>query len=383
MKKSALLLLLSFSLASFLGCKKEPRTDIKVGIISDYRNVNQESKIKTMYDICSSWCEKNNVTHSFRKPNYDMDENRETSLKILLDAGCNVIITLGSSFASAIDKVIEYYPYHKFIALDVSKDDMYNAHFKDFDFDYSNSKWSTYSLPSNLYAFNFDLESTYFSLGYSLAKEGYKYINYVGNKDSIENRRIGYSFIQGADEYRKKNNSEIKIRYAYANFNELDNDIVGRFNTWNGIGEYFEKKIYLCSGANVYKNALISATKRGIENVHVISSEYNYYDMLIDAQKAVYLGGIVSDYERYIPSYLSDILNDNKDLSGEKVCSIECDRMISFSFSSSTWPLTKTNKEEYIDMVNKVSNGDIMINHSLGELPLNDEEVDYQGNLKV
>ena len=34
-------------------------------------------------------------------------------------------------------------------------------------------------------------------------------------------------------------------------------------------------------------------------------------------------------------------------------------------------------------MVNKVSNGDIMINHSLGELPLNDEEVDYQGNLKV
>ena len=38
-------------------------------------------------------------------------------------------------------------------------------------------------------------------------------------------------------------NNELKIRYAYTNFNELDNDIVSRFNTWNGIGEYYEKKL--------------------------------------------------------------------------------------------------------------------------------------------
>lgn len=381
MNKTNLLLLLSFSLTSFLGCKKEPRTDIKVGIISDYRSVTQESKIKTMYDICTSWCDNNNVTYSFRKPNYDKDDNRETSLRILLDAGCNVIITLGSSFASAIDKVIEYYPYHKFIALDVSKDDMYNAHFNDFDFDYSNSKWDDYLLPSNLYALNYDLESTYYSLGYSFAKEGYKYINYVGNIDSVENRRIGYSFIQGANDFKKETNNELKIRYAYTNFNELDNDIVSRFNTWNGIGEYYEKKLYLCSGANAYKNALISATKKGIENVHIISSEYNYYDLLSDEQKSVYLGGIVNDYRKYIPSYLSDILNENKEISGVTKCSSEEGTPVSFITPS--WPFKNTNKDEYNDIVKKVTEGKIEYNHSLYELPLNDEEVEFQGNLKA
>lgn len=386
MKKIMCLSLIMFSFASLTGCKKtEPRKDIKVGIITDYRDTTNESNIKTMFDLCFSWCKKNNVETIYRKPNYDRDENREISMKILLDSGCNVIMTLGSSFASSIDGVIDRYPHHLFIALDMSSHDMYNAHFDEFDFDYENDKWKDYSLPSNLFLLDYDIESTSYALGYTLAKEGYKYLNFVGNRNSIQVNRTGYSFIQGANDYSKQSGEKKYIRYSYTNYNGKDDAIISRFMTWNGIGEYFDKKVYLCDGAEVYKNAIEAATKKGVENVKIISTEYNYSNLLNDEEKNVYLGAITKDYEKYIPSYLDGILNEKNITSRVKMCpSDDFDsNYLDVRYSCDKWNFSITDQKEYEEMVKNALKGEIVFSKSLISIPLGDEEVSYQGNIKA
>jgi basic membrane protein A len=267
MKKRNLLVLGAVVLASsaLVGCGgKTANKNMKVAMITDYGDITDESFNQATYEGAKEWCSSNGITFTYYKPADNTDSERVKSIELAIEKGYNVIVMPGYAFAPAIEATASNTDYAdiKFIALDVAKGDLLAAHFgAEYDYNPDNSKWASYTLPSNVYCAVYQEELAGYMAGYAAVKEGYTKLGFLGGMAVPAVVRYGYGYVQGCDDAAA--GAAIDIKYVYGGQFFGDNDITQVVSEWYRSGT---EVIFSCGGG-IYTSACQAAKDNGGKKV--------------------------------------------------------------------------------------------------------------------
>lgn len=226
-------------------------TDVayKVAMITDYGDITDQSFNQTTYEACKAFAEANGVDFQYFKPAGDNTADRVAMIESAVDQGYNVIVMPGYAFGAAIAETAPKFSDVKFIALDVSADDLGEG----------------FEVPANLYCAVYQEELCGYMAGYAAVKLGYKNLGFLGGMAVPAVQRYGYGFVQGVDAAAAELKlTDVKVNYAYGNQFFGDADITAAMDTWYAGGT----EIVFACGGGIYTSAVDAAKK--VEGAKVI-----------------------------------------------------------------------------------------------------------------
>ena len=221
----------------------------KVAMITDYGDITDQSFNQTTYEACKAFAEANGVDFQYFKPAGDNTADRVAMIESAIDQGYNVIVMPGYAFGAAIAETAPKFEDVKFIALDVSADDL----------------GADFVVPANLYCAVYQEELCGYMAGYAAVKLGYKNLGFLGGMAVPAVQRYGYGFVQGVDAAAAELElTDVKLNYAYGNQFYGDADITAAMDTWYAGGT---EVVFACGGG-IYTSAVDAAKK--VEGAKVI-----------------------------------------------------------------------------------------------------------------
>lgn len=224
-------------------------TTYKVAMITDYGDITDQSFNQTTYEACKAFAEANGVDFQYFKPAGDNTADRVAMIESAIDQGYNVIVMPGYAFGAAIAETAPNFSDVKFIALDVSADDLGKG----------------FVVPANLYCAVYQEELCGYMAGYAAVKLGYKNLGFLGGMAVPAVQRYGYGFVQGVDAAAAELKlTDVKLNYAYGNQFSGDADITAAMDTWYAGGT---EVVFACGGG-IYTSAVDAAKK--VEGAKVI-----------------------------------------------------------------------------------------------------------------
>ena len=143
-------------------------SDMKVAMITDYGDITDQSFNQTTYEACKAFCKDNSLEFTYYKPDGNNDSDREAMVDKAVSDGYNVIVMPGYAFAQCLVDESPMYPDVKFIALDVSQDDIDGAENAD-----------SYT-GDNVYCAIYQEQIPGYMAGYAAVKMGYKKLGFLG-----------------------------------------------------------------------------------------------------------------------------------------------------------------------------------------------------------
>ena len=263
MKKFLALMLALVMALALVACGQQKEPDVqepqgptdtdevtyKVAMITDYGDITDQSFNQTTYEACKAFAEANGVDFQYFKPAGDNTADRVAMIESAIDQGYNVIVMPGYAFGAAIAETAPKFEDVKFIALDVSADDL----------------GADFVVPANLYCAVYQEELCGYMAGYAAVKLGYKNLGFLGGMAVPAVQRYGYGFVQGVDAAAAELElTDVKLNYAYGNQFYGDADITAAMDTWYAGGT---EVVFACGGG-IYTSAVDAAKK--VEGAKVI-----------------------------------------------------------------------------------------------------------------
>lgn len=376
---AALAGLMSVSLVACGSKTKEPAatgepsgssSDMKVAMITDFGDITDQSFNQTTYESSKAFCEENDLEFTYKKPATDADADRISSMQDAIDEGYNVIVMPGFAFASAITELSPENPDVKFVAIDVSQEDL--------DRSSGEKNWSS----PNAYSAIYQEEIAGYMAGYAAVKLGYTKLGFLGGMAQPAVQRYGYGFIQGADEAAVEGDvKDVKINYVYGGDFKGNPDITARMDTWYSAGT---EVVFACGGG-IYTSAAEAAAKVDgkiigvdVDQAPIIDDAYGEGMTITSAMKG--LGETVT-------MILSEIKAGNWDKFGGKIENLG---LVSENPSENYVQLAKTTQwddkfteDDYKALVAKIYNGEIKVSNDTTKMPETKVvKVDDQGTMK-
>ena len=227
-------------------------TDVayKVAMITDYGDITDQSFNQTTYEACKAFAEANGVDFQYFKPAGDNTADRVAMIESAVDQGYNVIVMPGYAFGAAIAETAPKFSDVKFIALDVSADDLGEG----------------FEVPANLYCAVYQEELCGYMAGYAAVKLGYKNLGFLGGMAVPAVVRYGYGFVQGVDAAAADLGlTDVSLNYVYGGQFFGDADITAVMDTWYAGGT---EVVFACGGG-IYTSAVDAAKKVGAKVIGV------------------------------------------------------------------------------------------------------------------
>lgn len=344
-----------------------PATDgkMKVAMITDSGDINDQSFNQTTYEASKAFCETNDLTFKYYKPAGDSTEARVASVEQAIQDGYNVIVMPGYLFGETIVEVADANQDVTFVALDVSKGDL----------------GANYTIPGNVATFVYREEISGFMAGYAAVKEGYMKLGFLGGLGVPAVVRFGYGFVQGANAAAVEMNiaNEVSVNYVYGGQFYGDAAITGAMDTWysNGV-----EVVFACGGG-IYTSACEAAAKVGGKVIGV-DSDQSY---VINKD---YPGMCITSAMKGLAPTVNTVLQAIKDGNWKNYYGTVSNMgMVSGTDASlnyvqlptETWSMTKFTKEDYATLVGKIFDGTITISDATDKMPATTIKVTTQDNI--
>src|SRR5574344_604608 len=382
MKKRSLFILGATAVACFglVSCGESGNTDTssyKVAMITDYGDITDQSFNQATYEGCVDWCKENNVTFTYKKPASNSDASRIESVDGAIEEGYNVIVMPGYAFAPTIDKVADANKDVKFIALDVALGDLLGAHFSDYNYDPTDSKWSSYTLPTNVYCAVYQEELCGYMAGYAAVKEGYTKLAFLGGMAVPAVVRYGYGFVQGANAAAA--GSAIEIIHGYGNQFYGDADIKARTDTWFAAGT---EVVFACGGG-IYTSACESA--QAVEGKIIGVDVDQSYNINKTYGAGMCITSAMKGLAPSVKDKLENVINNNKWESKIETLGLISGTDVDSNYvqlPTASWSMTKFTINDYKALVAKMFSKEITGSNKTTEAPTvaATTKVTYQGN---
>jgi basic membrane protein A len=352
----------------------------KVAMITDYGDITDQSFNQATYEGCKEWCDTNKIDFTYKKPASNTTAARVESVDAAIEDGYNVIVMPGYAFAGTIEETASVNPDVKFIALDVARGDLLEAHYgKNYNYDPDDAQWAGYQLPSNVYCAIYQEELCGYMAGYAAVKEGYTKLAFLGGMAVPAVVRYGYGFVQGANAAAA--GSAIEIIHGYGNQFYGDADIKARTDTWFAAGT---EVVFACGGG-IYTSACESAQAVGGKIIGVdVDQSYNI--------NKTYGAGmcITSAMKGLAPSVkdkLENVINNNKWESKIETLGLISGTDVDSNYvqlPTASWSMTKFTINDYKALVAKMFSKEITVSNKTTEAPTvaATTKVTYQGNIK-
>ncbi|MBE5955222.1 MAG: BMP family ABC transporter substrate-binding protein [Lachnospiraceae bacterium] len=359
--------------------------DMKVAMVTDSGDITDQSFNQTTYETCKAWAEANGVEFNYYKPESDSDEARNASVDQAIADGANVVVLPGYMFAAAVVAQSELYPDVKFVALDVSANDICEKGVGE-GYDYIPENWDVteYYNTENVYCCTYQEEISGYMAGYSAVKMGYKKLGFLGGMAVPAVTRFGYGYVQGADAAAKelKIENEVTVEYVCGGQFYGDADITAYMDTW-----YSTKgvEIVFACGGGIYTSAGEAAVKTGGKVIGVDSDQSATIDGLYG--EGITITSAMKGLDATVKSVLTAI-KDGK--WGEYVGKIENlglvsenndENYVKLPVDTTVWNDGFT-KDDYNTLVTALYKGEVVVNNDITALPQTAIAVNDYGSIK-
>lgn len=217
-----------------------------IAMITDAGNITDHGFNQTAYESCRNWADINDVPFAYYMPENDSDEARNASIDQAAAEGANIIVLPGYVFAAAIVTQPERYPDVKFVALDVSADDICEK-----------GGGEGYH-EANVYCCTYQEELSGYMAGYAAVKSGYRHLGFLGGMSVPAVTRYGYGYLQGIDDAATALGiaDSVEVEYVYGGLFYGDDTITEVMDTWYGA---LGVEVVFACGGRIYTSAAAAA----------------------------------------------------------------------------------------------------------------------------
>ncbi len=305
-RKSALVAMVLIMIFAFSACAKAPETPktpeapqtpetpktpeapaantFELALITDVGTIDDKSFNQGAWEGVEAYAKENNITYKYYQPAEQSDTAYIDSIGLAVKAGAKVIVCPGFLFETPIHTVQTQYPDVKFVILDGA------PHAGDYNIE----------IADNTYSIFYAEEEAGFLAGYSIVKEGYTKLGFMGGMAVPAVVRFGYGFVQGAEfaAHELGLTEDVQLKYTYVGNFSATPENQAKASSWFNEGT---EVIFACGGAvgnSVMKAAEAAGTKvigvdvdQSAESETVITSSMkNLSKSVYDALKAYYGG---------------------------------------------------------------------------------------------
>ena len=378
MKKVLSVLLVLSLIAAMTGCgggtaaEDGKNPDYKVAMITDAGDITDQSFNQITYEAMSEYCEENNISYTYKKPDGDTDYARVAMVDVAVAEGYNIIILPGFSFAATIVEVTEKYPDVKFICLDITEGDIIAAAVGNVY--YANPEAYTvtdYYNQDNTYCAVYKEAIAGYLAGYTAVKLGYHRLGYLGGQAVPAVMRFGCGYLQGIDEAAKELgvSKDVSVEYAYGGQFYGSTEITAAMDTWYSRGT----EIVFACGGGIFTSAAEAAAKVGGKVIGVDSDQ----SPIIDAYGAgMTVTSAMKGLGATVKAMIKSIVFDGT--WEEHVGKIENLGLVSgtdMDLNYITLPEETTQwndnytVDDYHELVRKIYEGELQISSNIEEMP--------------
>ncbi|MBQ4428291.1 MAG: BMP family ABC transporter substrate-binding protein [Clostridia bacterium] len=350
----------------------------KVAMITDYGDITDESFNQTTYEACKEYCEANKISFKYYKPAGDSTPERVDKVEEAIDAGYNVIVMPGFAFAETVYAVQDKEEYKdvKFIALDVSKDDVFSKFYTEGDMEKplidENNKPH---VGKNVYCAVYKEELCGYMAGYAAVKLGYKHLGFLGGMAVPAVIRYGYGFVQGCDAAAAEMGiaDQVSVEYVYGNKFAGDPAIAAYMDIW-----YQTKgvEVVFACGGGIYTSAVEAAKKA---NGKVIGVDVDQAAIIKTLSKVD--GMTVTSAMKGLGATVKNVLNET--IKNDKWASFGGNveelglvsgtdpelNYVQIPMKSTQWKDGAFTIENYKELVSKMFKGEIKVSSEIGDMP--------------
>ena len=225
----------------------------EIALITDKGNIDDKSFNQGSWEGVLAYCEKNNVTHQYYKPEEASDEGYYSAIQLAVEGGAKVVVCPGYLFESAVYSAQTQFPDVKFILLDGE------PHTPDY---------ATYKTESNTACVMYAEEEAGYLAGYAAVMDGAKCLGFEGGMAVPAVVAFGYGYLQGVEAAATELGMEdgsVKVFYHYTgDFAESDaNKATAKAMIASGA-----EVIFACGGS-VGKSVMAAAAEDGIKTIGV------------------------------------------------------------------------------------------------------------------
>ena len=224
----------------------------EIALVTDKGNIDDKSFNQGSWEGVVAYCEANNVTHQYYKPEEASDEGYLAAIQLAVDGGAKVVVCPGYLFEVAVFNAQTMFPDVKFILLDGA------PHTPD----------GQYQTEANVACIMYAEEEAGFLAGYAAVMDGMRTLGFEGGMAVPSVVAFGYGYLQGAEAAAAElglEDGSVKVFYHYTgDFAETDQNK----STAKGMYESGAEVIFGCGGS-VGKSVFSAAAEAGKKTIGV------------------------------------------------------------------------------------------------------------------
>ena len=360
----------------------------KVAMITDYGDITDQSFNQTTYEACKTFCDTNSVEFKYYKPTADSTAARIEMVDQAVADGYNVIVMPGFAFAGTIAVCQDTYKDVKFIGLDVSEYDLYDAFYNHDDtgartdlIDANNPE----HINKNVYCAVYQEELCGYMAGYAAVKLGYTKLGFLGGMAVPAVIRYGFGFVQGANAAAVETDTKIEINYVYGGQFSGNPDITAKMDTWYSAGT---QVVFACGGG-IFTSAAEAAAKVGGKVIGVDTDQSGIIDG--GYGEGMTVTSAMKGLAATVNTMLTEVFAGNWDNYGGKIETLglvgenPTDNYVQIPIESTQWADGKFTQDDYKALVASMFKGDITVSNDTTAMPAVDAGhtvVNDQGSVK-
>ena len=357
----------------------------KVAMVTDYGDITDQSFNQTTYEACKEYCDANGVDFKYYKPTDDSTAARVEMIEMAVAEGYNVVVMPGYAFAGAIAQVQDQYADVKFIGLDVSEFDLFDA-FYNHDEDGNQTDLidpaNEPHVASNVYCAVYQEELCGYMAGYAAVKLGYEKLGFLGGMAVPAVIRYGFGFVQGADAAAAELDKQIEINYVYGGQFFGDADITAKMDTWYAAGT---EVVFACGGG-IFTSAAEAAAK--VEGGKVIGVDVDQAGIIDGGYgEGMTVTSAMKGLAATVNTMLSEICAGNWDQFGGQIATLGLVSEVPAENYVQIAPSTQFGEgfqqADYEALVAAMFAGDVVVSSDIAAMPaVTNSTVDDQGQIK-
>ena len=356
-----------FSLVFTLGSLPDKKEDeFRVAMVTDFSDVNDASFNQSCYEGAKEWCHKNNFKFNYYKPSSISLAERVKSIKLAIDRGYDVILCPGFAMGEAIAEVAPKHPETKFIGLDITQDDFPSG----------------FELTDNITVYNYREDIAGYLAGYSVVKEGFTRLGYLGGMPSASVIRFGYGYVQGIDAAAQELKTSVDIQYVYG----------GQFFGDSEIHKYVDNmykvdktKIVFSCGGSIYTSVALAAKENNGYMIGVDSDQAPIIDR--DYKEGLCITSAMKGIKQTVIAKLEDYYFNHiweKGIRYLGLVSSEEPEKNYVQLPLEHWRMEKFTIDDYKTLLEEIMNGAKVVSPDIENPPVVSEytSVNYRGTIK-
>ena len=225
----------------------------EIALVTDKGNIDDKSFNQGAWEGVVAYCEANNITHQYYKPEEASDEGYLAAIQLAVDGGAKIVVCPGYLFEAAVYSAQTMFPDVKFILLDGE------PHTPDY---------ATYETKANVACVMYAEEEAGYLAGYAAVMDGMRTLGFEGGMAVPAVVAFGYGYLQGIEAAATElglEDGSVKVFYHYTgDFAETDaNKATAKAMIQSGA-----EVIFGCGGS-VGKSVFAAAAEGGIKSIGV------------------------------------------------------------------------------------------------------------------